>query len=45
MDRVLIENAITLLHDPEDIVEILGRQFAAHGVTKLGHFVNLKKPA
>ena len=29
----------------EDIVEILGRQFAAHGVTKLGHFVNLKKPA
>jgi HK97 family phage major capsid protein len=29
----------------EDIIEILGKQYAAHGVTKLGHFVNLKKPA
>ena len=28
-----------------DIVEILARQYAAHGITKLGHFVNLIKPA
>lgn len=29
----------------EDIVEVLGRQYAAHGITKLGRFVNLKKPS
>jgi len=34
-----------LTRKKEDIVEVLGRQFAAHGVTKLGHFVNLKKPS
>lgn len=28
----------------EDIVEVLGRQYAGHGITKLGRFVNLKKP-
>lgn len=28
-----------------DIVEVLGRQYAAHGITKLGRFVNLTKPA
>ena len=28
-----------------DIVEVLGRQYAGHGITKLGRFVNLKKPA
>ena len=29
----------------EDIVEVLGRQFAGHGITKLGRFVNIRKPA
>lgn len=29
----------------EDIVEVLGRQYAAHGITKLGRFVNIIKPA
>lgn len=29
----------------EDIVEVLGRQYAAHGITKLGRFVNIKKPS
>lgn len=28
-----------------DIVEVLGRQYAAHGITKLGRFVNITKPA
>lgn len=28
-----------------DIVEVLGRQYAAHGITKLGRFVNIAKPA
>lgn len=27
-----------------DIVEVLGRQYAGHGITKLGRFVNMKKP-
>lgn len=34
-----------LTRKKEDIVEVLGRQFAAHGVTKLGHFATLKKAA
>lgn len=34
-----------LTRKKEDIVEVLGRQYAAHGITKLGRFVNLKKPA
>lgn len=29
----------------EDIVEVLGRQYAAHGIAKLGRFVNLVKPS
>lgn len=29
----------------EDIVEVLGRQYAAHGITKLGRFTNIIKPA
>lgn len=29
----------------EDLVEVLGRQYAAHGITKLGRFVNIIKPA
>ena len=29
----------------EDIVEVLGRQYAAHGIAKLGRFVNIIKPA
>lgn len=29
----------------QDIVEVLGRQYAAHGITKLGRFVNIAKPA
>ena len=33
-----------LTRKKEDIVEVLGRQYAAHGITKLGRFVNLKKP-
>lgn len=28
-----------------DIIEVLGRMFAAHGITKLSHFVNIRKPA
>lgn len=28
-----------------DIIEVLGRMCAAHGITKLSHFVNLRKPA
>ena len=34
-----------LTRKKEDIVELLGRQYAAHGVTKLGHFAVLKKTA
>ena len=34
-----------LTRKKEDIVEILGRQYAGHGVTKLGHFAVLKKVA
>ena len=34
-----------LTRKKEDIVEVLGRQYAAHGITKLGRFVNLTKPA
>lgn len=34
-----------LTRKKEDIVEVLGRQYAAHGITKLGRFVNIKKPA
>ena len=33
-----------LTRKKEDIVEVLGRQYAAHGITKLGRFVNIKKP-
>lgn len=29
----------------EDIVEVLGRQYAAHGIAKLGRFVKIIKPA
>lgn len=29
----------------QDIIEVLGRMFAAHGITKLSHFVNIRKPA
>ena len=29
----------------EDIIEVLGRQYAAHGITKLGRLVNVKKPS
>lgn len=29
----------------EDIVEVLGRQYAGHAITKLGRFVNIRKPA
>ena len=28
----------------EDIVEVLGRQYAAHGVVRLGRFAKLVKP-
>ena len=34
-----------LTRKKEDIVEVLGRQYAAHGITKLGRFVNITKPA
>lgn len=34
-----------LTRKKEDIVEVLGRQYAGHGVTKLGHFAVLKKVA
>lgn len=33
-----------LTRKKEDIVEVLGRQYAAHGITKLGRFVNIIKP-
>ena len=41
---------VTLKYDnltkkTQDIVEVLGRQYAAHGITKLGRFVNIAKPA
>ena len=41
---------VTLKYDnltkkTQDIVEVLGRQYAAHGITKLGRFVNIVKPA
>lgn len=29
----------------QDIIEVLGRMYAAHGITKLSHFVNIRKPA
>lgn len=29
----------------QDIVEVLGRQYAGHGITKLGRFANIAKPA
>lgn len=40
---------VTLKYDnltkkTQDIVEVLGRQYAAHGITKLGRFVNIAKP-
>ena len=34
-----------LTRKKEDLVEVLGRQYAAHGIAKLGRFVNIKKPA
>lgn len=34
-----------LTRKKEDIIEVLGRQFAGHGITKLGRFVSLVKPA
>ena len=34
-----------LTRKKEDIVEVLGRQYAAHKITKLGRFVNIAKPA
>lgn len=34
-----------LTRKKEDIVEVLGRQYAGHGITKLGRFVNITKPA
>ena len=34
-----------LTRKKEDIVEVLGRQYAAHGIAKLGRFVNIIKPA
>ena len=34
-----------LTRKKEDIVEVLGRQYAAHGITKLGRLVNVKKPS
>lgn len=42
-------NGITIKYDEltrkkEDMVEVLGRQYAGHGITKLGRFVNLVKP-
>lgn len=41
---------VTLKYDnltkkTQDIVEVLGRQYAGHGITKLGRFVNIAKPA
>ena len=34
-----------LTRKKEDIVEVLGRQYAGHGITKLGRLVNIRKPA
>lgn len=34
-----------LTRKKEDIIEVLGRQYAAHGITKLGRFVNIIKPS
>lgn len=34
-----------LTRKKEDIVEVLGRQYAGHAITKLGRFVNIRKPA
>ena len=34
-----------LTRKKEDIVEVLGRQYAGHKITKLGRFVNITKPA
>lgn len=34
-----------LTRKKEDIVEVLGRQYAGHAVTKLGRLVNVRKPA
>ena len=34
-----------LTRKKEDIVEVLGRQYAAHGIVKLGRFVNIVKPS
>lgn len=34
-----------LTRKKEDIVEVLGRQYAGHKITKLGRFVNIAKPA
>ena len=34
-----------LTRKKEEIVEVLGRQYAAHGIAKLGRFVNIIKPA
>lgn len=34
-----------LTRKKEDIVEVLGRQYAGHGITKQGRLVNIRKPA
>lgn len=34
-----------LTRKKEDIVEVLGRQYAGHAITKLGRLVNIRKPA
>ena len=34
-----------LTRKKEDIVEVLGRQYAGHAITKLARFVNIKKPS
>ena len=34
-----------LTRKKEDIVEVLGRQYAGHAITKLGRFVNIRKPS
>lgn len=33
-----------LTRKKEDIIEVLGRQYAGHAITKLGRFVNVTKP-
>jgi len=33
-----------LTRKKEDIIEVLGREYAGHGITKLGRFVSLVKP-